>query len=188
MKFEEGRVLKSIEIDGKEVVLRFPKKDDVNKFLDYINILIEEKTMILMMEKITLEEEREWLEGTIKGIENDIKIMIMIEIDNQVIANATVQRIAKRRNANEHIGNFGVAIRKEYRRKGLGKLLLEMLIEMAKKEWKIELAQLSVYDSNKPARELYNILGFKEVGRIPKGVKFYNKYMDEIIMIKELKK
>lgn len=36
------------------------------------------------------------------------------------------------------------------------------------------------------AKHLYRKLGFKEAGKIPKGMKFKRKYYDEIIMYKEL--
>ena len=45
---------------------------------------------------------------------------------------------------------------------------------------------LSVFDINKPAKALYTKMGFKEAGRIPKGIYKKGKYIDLMRMTQEL--
>lgn len=59
-----------------------------------------------------------------------------------------------------------IAVRKEFRRRGIGEALLRKAIERLKAKGKIKIA-LEVRISNIPAQELYKKLGFKIVGTIP---------------------
>jgi ribosomal-protein-alanine N-acetyltransferase len=73
---------------------------------------------------------------------------------------------------------MNIVVKKNKRRMGIGKNLLEKLIELAKKT-KLKILTLEVNSNNIPARKLYEILGFKAVG-IRK--KYYNNIDDAIIM------
>ncbi len=46
--------------DGKEVVLRTPRWEDLDDFLELINSLIEEGADIYFDKKLTREEEADW--------------------------------------------------------------------------------------------------------------------------------
>uniref|UniRef100_A0A7J2TI12 Ribosomal-protein-alanine N-acetyltransferase n=1 Tax=Archaeoglobus fulgidus TaxID=2234 RepID=A0A7J2TI12_ARCFL len=59
-----------------------------------------------------------------------------------------------------------IAVRKEFRRRGIGEALLRKAIERLRAKGKIKIA-LEVRISNIPAQELYKKLGFKIVGTIP---------------------
>ena len=58
------------------------------------------------------------------------------------------------------IGYLGAQVRKDYRGKGVGRVLLETVIEDSKRFGYREL-RLSVFNSNGPARKLYENAGFK---------------------------
>lgn len=45
---------------------------------------------------------------------------------------------------------------------------------------------LDVFDTNKVAKELYKKIGFKEAGKIPKGIRKKGKYIDLVKMALEL--
>lgn len=64
----------------------------------------------------------------------------------------------------EHIPELGIAIEKEYRGKGLGKKLMNSIIEEAKNNGFDELS-LSVDANNSNAIQLYDKIGFIQVGR-----------------------
>ena len=84
-----------------------------------------------------------------------------------------------------HVGDFGISVRKGYRRIGLATYLGKEVIKLAKKELKPapEIIKLSVYSANKPALKLYTKLGFKKVAKIPNQAKVKGKLVDEIIML-----
>lgn len=61
-----------------------------------------------------------------------------------------------------HITNL--AVRPDYRARGLGRLLLQALVECSL-DWGCKLLTLEVRESNEIARRLYTSAGFHEVGR-----------------------
>ena len=56
-----------------------------------------------------------------------------------------------------------IVVKKDSRKNGIGSLLLERLIEIAKNA-KQEVLRLEVNENNKPAINLYNKYGFEQVG------------------------
>ncbi len=81
---------------------------------------------------------------------------------------------------------FSIMIDESLRGQGLGTILMQHLIEFAKKEHKIEILHLEVYDKN-PAIGLYKKVGFKEYGHHPKFIKLgKDDYVDKVLMQREL--
>lgn len=76
-----------------------------------------------------------------------------------------------------------IVTKKTKRKKGIGKLLLDKLINMTIEE-KREMISLEVNEKNIVAIELYKKFGFESVGR---RKKYYNGIDDAIIMTKKLK-
>jgi hypothetical protein len=59
---KSGRVIRSFDArDGRRVVLRTLKWDDLKDCLEFINSLVDEKANILRDQKVTKEAEIEWL-------------------------------------------------------------------------------------------------------------------------------
>ncbi|HPJ21159.1 MAG TPA: ribosomal protein S18-alanine N-acetyltransferase [Clostridia bacterium] len=80
-----------------------------------------------------------------------------------------------------HITN--VAVRSEYRRMGIGRRMMELLLDEALKK-KIVSVSLEVRVSNKAARELYKGLGFTVAG-LRKGY-YENNNEDALLMSKTM--
>lgn len=81
---------------------------------------------------------------------------------------------------------FSIIVAKEYRGKGVGTLLLNNLIHLAKEQFKLEYLYLEVYDGN-PAKSLYEKFGFTEVGSQPHFIKEEDgTYVGKIIMERAL--
>jgi ribosomal protein S18 acetylase RimI-like enzyme len=79
---------------------------------------------------------------------------------------------------------YGMYVRPEARRAGVGRRLLEAVIELARRH--VELIQLSVIAENEAARRLYAGSGFVEFGLEKKALKQGDRYYDEILMAKDL--
>lgn len=85
-----------------------------------------------------------------------------------------------------HQCQFGMIVSKEFRAKGVGTVLLNNLIHLAKNYFNIELLHLEVYTGN-PAIHLYERFGFKEFGRQEKWIKEPSgEFVGRIFMEREL--
>ena len=84
-----------------------------------------------------------------------------------------------------HTCLFSIIVKKELRGQGVGQLLLERLIEMAKLKFHIEILHLEVYEGN-PAQRLYEKMGFVEFGRQSHFIKEKGVFSAKILMQKKL--
>lgn len=82
---------------------------------------------------------------------------------------------------NAHKGRlFGMYVSPTSRNLGVGRLLLNAVLDAARES--VELIQLSVVRENRPARQLYESVGFLEYGLETKASKYGDKYYDEALM------
>jgi RimJ/RimL family protein N-acetyltransferase len=87
-----------------------------------------------------------------------------------------------------HIGNFGLIVAKKYRGEGIGKIIMNAVIEESVKNIKdLKIIILGVFACNLIAKNLYTKMGFVEYGRLPQGLKYQGSFTDEILMYKKIK-
>ena len=171
---------------GKIVSFRYPTIDDVQIIADFMNKISKEKTFIRFQgEEIKIEDEKKWVESTIKGIETGEKIYIMAFIDNKFVGGSDIVMGSLTR---KHVGLFGIVIDHDYRGEGVGKILMKLVISESIKRLKnLKMIILEVFATNFIAQDLYKKMGFIEYGRLPKASKRRGKYIDEILMYKKIK-
>jgi len=75
-------------------------------------------------------------------------------------------------------------VRPQARNRGVGRRLVEAVMEVARRRG-VELLQLAVVSDNEPARRLYARLGFVEYGIEKKSLKQGGRYTDEVLMVKD---
>lgn len=88
--------------------------------------------------------------------------------------------------AEKHVGTFGITMAKDFRNKGIGTTLMELVLEEAKKLKDLKIITLGVFGNNPIAKNLYKKLGFVEYGYLPKGIVHKGKFVDHIYMYKEI--
>jgi ribosomal protein S18 acetylase RimI-like enzyme len=178
IKIFKGKKIKIEKLSQKDLKL-------TKEFLNYINSLIEEGAQIVFNKKFSLKEEEKWIEEQIKNIKKKKQIALVAKDKNGVVG---ITDIKLKRGRQEHVGEFGISIRKEYRGMGLGEYLMKKVLSLAKKELKPKpkIIRLFVFSTNKIAQNLYKKMGFKIVAKIPKQIQYKGKLVDEIIMIKEI--
>ena len=173
---------------GKKIQIRKLSKNDlrnVKKFQDFINVLIGENAQIRANRKLSLKQEKYFMESNLRKIKNQRMVSLLAEYNNKIVG-ATGINLSEGREG--HVGNLGTMIRQGYRGIGLGKCLMSEILKLAKKELKPKpkIIRLSVFPTNKPAIALYKKFGFRKVARIPEQIQYKGKLIDEIIMILEL--
>ena len=168
-----------------EIIIREPKMEDAKLLLDYFNELMEEKTYLIYTEKLTLREEKEWLRNVLERMKKNQMIFLLAEADGRVIGTVRMER---RKGREEHLVDFGIAVSKDYRGRGIGKMLWNACYKRAKKLWgnEVKYIVLHVFENNDIAQNFYRRLGFKEVARIPNAVKWNDgSLIAQIVMMRE---
>ena len=179
-------IYKTTTKTGKTLTFRYPTIDDLQILNDFINKASQERTFInLQGNEIKLEDERKWLESTIKKIKSKEKVYLMAFVDGKFSGASDIEigNFAKR-----HNGLFGIIIDNNYRGEGVGEALMKLVISEAKKNMKeLRIIVLECFSDNFIAKNLYKKLGFVEYGLLPKALKRKGKYTDAILMYKKVK-
>jgi L-amino acid N-acyltransferase YncA len=180
---KSGKIVRSFFAkDGRKVVLRTPKWEDLDDFLEIINSLVDEGADILRTERVSREEEIDFLSKVLSRLEKDEMFYLVAEVDGKVVA---VSEISIRGGYEKHVGVIGIAIRNGFRDFGIGTEIMKALIEQAQKMG-LKVLTLSAFATNKPAIHVYEKVGFVQTGTIPKKHFKEGKYIDEIILTKVL--
>jgi RimJ/RimL family protein N-acetyltransferase len=166
--------------DGREVLLRPPRWEDLDDLLAFINSLVEEGAEILRNQKVTRDEEADWLGRKLADMEKGNLFWLVAEVDGTVIASSELKTgTGYSRSAR------GVGVKRGYRDIGVGTELLNRLLSHAK-TISLELLTLTVSSSNTRAIHVYERVGFEETGCIPHSLFKNGTYRDDIIMTKKL--
>jgi RimJ/RimL family protein N-acetyltransferase len=170
-------VYKTFELtDGRKATLDWLKKEDILEVVEVLNDVIKESRYLFMNNQITdMEREQQWFERETKqGM-----LYLTARVDGKLVGGASIHPQSDK---HAHVASFGIFISKNCRNLGLGTLLTKEFVEVAKKH-ELEILQLSVYANNERALHVYKKCGFKEAGRLTKGIKFLDgTRTDEIIM------
>lgn len=174
------------ELDGKEIVLRSANADDADLLIDYLKIVTGE-TRFLMCEadevKFTTEDEINFIEEHNKS---EDALLILAYVNGEYAGNCSFEGKSSSRRV-KHRAGIGIALFQKYTGFGLGRLLLDILLQKIKEQG-FEQAELTVVDENDRAYHLYESIGFKECGRIPKANKYDDgTYSDDILMVMPLR-
>lgn len=180
---KSGKIVRSFFAkDGRKVVLRMPRWEDLDDFLEIINSLVDEGADILRTERVSKEEEIDFLSKVLSRLEKDEMFYLVAEVDGKVVA---VSEISKRGGYEKHVGVIGIAIRNGFRDLGIGTEIMKALVEQAQKMG-LKVLTLSAFATNKSAIHVYEKVGFVQTGTIPKKYFKEGKYIDEIILTKVL--
>lgn len=106
---------------------------------------------------------------------------LVLENDGAIVGHAIVE--PHKLESTSHVVFLTIAIHEGHQGKGLGKVLMNHIIDWAKSHPKIEKFELQVRSTNERAIGLYQKLGFVEEGRKTKRVKYGpNDYADDVYM------
>jgi len=164
--------------------IRYPTPEDASIMTHYINELSNENTFITFQgEQMTIAEEEKFLQSQVEKIKNKTSCMLLAFANDQLVGIGSVQSKDK---IAAHVGILGISISKEYRGKGLGKILFRVLLEESQKIENLKVITLEVFATNTKAINLYQSFGFQEYGRLPQGIQYKKEFIDEILMYKNI--
>ena len=180
MKIEE----RNIDLNGHELILRNAKESEASMLLEYLKTTCGE-TRYLVKEPeeitLTLEEERAFIEHQ-NSSENDL-LMIGL-LDGEYVGNCSLMGNGAMRY--QHRASMGIALYQKYTGLGIGKVMIENLLTIAKEKG-LEQIELEVVADNERAIALYKKLGFQIYGTFPDNMKYKDgTYADAYWMMKKL--
>ena len=127
---------------------------------DYLSRYPDEITM-------TIEEEARTLERKENSFD---ELMMIAEIDGKLVGNSGIYPVGPYDRL-KHKANFGVSIKKAYWGMGIGTIILNRMLMIAK-EAGYEMMNLEVIEGNASAIRMYERYGFHLFGKEEKGFRY----------------
>lgn len=171
-----------IDLNGKKVLLRNARLDEAEMLIDYLK-RVSGETRFLLCEpdeiKFTIEEEKDFIK---KHNDSPDNLLVLAFVDGEYAGNCSFEGLRSRKRS-KHRADIGIALFQEYTGFGLGRLMLNFLLDKIKEQG-YEQAELTVVGGNDRAYHLYESVGFIECGRIPNANKYTDgTYSDDIMMV-----
>jgi putative acetyltransferase len=104
---------------------------------------------------------------------------VVAEIDGQVVGLAGLTLMTRRR---AHVGTIGMAVDERFRGQGVGRALVNALIDLADNWYNLRRIELEVYVDNAAAIHLYETCGFTIEGRLRDFAFRSGTYVDAYVM------
>ena len=170
---------------GRTVILRNARPEDSAALIEYLRTTSAETPYLIREpEEITITKRNE--EKFIQEkIDAERELMLVAFIDGKHIGNCSLMSIAPYKRYC-HRCDVAIALYKEYCGCGIGKAMLNTVLDVAKNIG-YEQAELEVMAENKDAIAMYEKLGFEKFGTFPDNMKYADgSYMDAYWMMKKL--
>jgi ribosomal protein S18 acetylase RimI-like enzyme len=165
---------------GTEVTLRPMAKMDAGKLHAFFKRVPREDRLFLR-EDVAI---RDVIDAWANELDYDRTLPLLAEVGGDIVGDATLHR--RKFGWTSHIGKVRIVIDKEYRERGLGTIMLEELVSIAKR------ARLEQLVAEVMADQTAAIAAFRRLG-FEKEATFYNYVKDQtgeprnlVVMIKNL--
>ncbi len=180
MKIEERK----IDLNGHELILRNADVSEAEILLEYLKTTCGE-TRYLVKEPeeitLTLEEEKAFIE---KQNSSENSLLMIGLLDGEYVGNCSLMGMGAMRY--KHRVSMGIALFQKYTGFGIGKVMIENLLEIAREKG-LEQIELEVVTDNERAIALYKKMGFKICGTFPDNMKYKDgTYADAYWMMRKL--
>lgn len=169
---EEDVVLR----DGRAVRIRPARIEDADSLLENIALIGAEEVYVMIdTPSHDPEAEREW----VRSFDGQRSALFVADAAGAVVGAADCHGGAYPKN--RHVGDLGIAIRDGWREVGLGRVLMERVLDWMRARG-FEKATLCVFATNVRARRLYESLGFRTEGVRRKQIRIRGELVDEVFM------
>jgi L-amino acid N-acyltransferase YncA len=162
-----------------ETRIRFATEDDAEAICIIYNQGIEERIATLETERRSPDERRQWMAS--RGPRHPV---IVADEAGFVVGWASLNPFNARR-AYDHVADLSVYVERGWRGKGVGRLLLDRLVALARALGYHKMV-LAAFPSNTGGMALYERVGFDTVGIYREQGQLDGKWVDVIIMEKLL--
>ena len=182
MRFHAVRVKDRL---GREVTLRSAEESDAAALIEYLKITSGETPYLIREPEevtITLAQEKSFIR---RAEDAERELLLIAAIDGRHIGNCSLMGIGPYRRYAHRCG-IAIALYQEYCGFGIGRVMMQTVLDTAKKLG-YEQAELEVVSDNEGAIALYKSLGFTKYGTFPRSVRYSDgRYADADWMMKIL--
>ncbi|MEM1330456.1 MAG: GNAT family protein [Planctomycetota bacterium] len=150
--------------DGRVVTLRTLEQSDAETVLEYLaEEAVSSPHAVTQPDEVETdpEKEREWIRSRAEAAGE----LALGAFDEHGTCIGTLTFTTYRQRRVRHRGQFGIGVRKAWRSQGIGRAMIESMLDWARDHEYIEVVSLGVFHTNKRAIELYRSLGFQEEAR-----------------------
>ncbi|MEM9137054.1 MAG: 5-formyltetrahydrofolate cyclo-ligase [Cyanobacteria bacterium P01_F01_bin.42] len=158
-----------------ELTIRPIQLADAPQLLDGVNHVIAEQIYLGATEPFTIESQAAFLEPILEHHQP----MLVAERAGEIIGCCDI--IPYPELGFRHVGRLGMWVLPEFRGLGIGRSLLEICLDWAKR-FGLEKVELQAYTSNEKAIALYRSVGFETEGRRRRVRKLDQQYLDLELM------
>lgn len=167
--------------DGCRFVVRSARPAEAGRVLDHAWALHREEPQLAFEEADEFSLGVERLRAQIEHLERaDNGFFLVAESKGRVAATLSVAGGRLRRT--RHVGEIGLSVAAPWRRRGVGRALLEIAIEAARQSGVLRRLTLQVFATNEAALALYATAGFAVDGRRPGHVRLNGRDVDLVFM------
>ena len=170
---------------GKDIELRNAEVQDADALIEYLKVTNAESPYLLCEpEEITLTPEQE--KRIITGKEESERDLLLLAFENgKHIGNVSLMSVGTSVRY-RHRCSIAIALYREYCGRGIGRLMLETILDVAGKTGYTQ-AELEVVTLNSAAVHLYESLGFVKFGQLPDSMRYKDgSTVDSFLMVKKL--
>ena len=170
---------------GRTVLLREARPEDSADLIRYLKTTSGETPYLIREpDEITITEEKE--KAFIQDKLNfERELMLLAFIDGKHVGNCSLMSLGSFKRY-RHRCEVAIALYKEYWGLGIGKAMLETVLNIAA-SLGYEQAELEVVAGNESAISMYEKFGFQKYGTFPNNMKYSDgSYRDSFWMMKKL--
>jgi RimJ/RimL family protein N-acetyltransferase len=170
--------------DGRRVRIRRAEPDDAAAILAYLGRVGGESINLTFGAEgpgFSEQEQREYL-TRVSAADNSLAIVALA--GDEIIGSLTFD--GGRRARLRHVGEFGISVLQSYAGQGLGKALLEYMLEWAERGGVVRKINLKVRVDNLSAIRLYEQMGWIHEGRTSRDTLIDGEFNDCLLMGREV--
>ena len=171
--------------NGIDIELRNAEVQDAESLIEYLKVTnTESPYLICEPEEITLSLEQE-KEIIIRKQESERELLLLAFENGRHIGNVSLMSVGSSVRY-KHRCSVAIALYKEYCSRGIGRFMLEAILDVAEKTGYTQ-AELEVVTENTGAVRLYESLGFVKYRQLPNSMRYKDgRTVDSFMMVKEL--
>ncbi|WP_342513823.1 GNAT family N-acetyltransferase [Sporosarcina sp. FSL K6-1522] len=166
--------------DGQEVAITEATTTYAQQMIDFYNIVGGETDFLSFGGNEFSREVEEYQAFIATTQQEQNSIILLATLHDEIIGIASITSSQKDRT--KHVGTLGIVVSERFTGQGLGRVLMEQLIEWAASNGVTNKISLVTREDNLLAIELYEKLGFEKEGLILKDSFIHGVYYNTLVM------